>query len=294
MDKKVFILILNWNGWQDTIECVHSCENLIYPNFTIMVIDNGSEDESLQQLQAALPSHEIIATGENLGFAGGNNVGIRHALEKGADYIWLLNNDTTVDPAALTELVKTAEDDEQTGIVGSKILTYTDPDTLHFAGGKVNLNTGETKHLGAWEKDERQFDDIKEVDYVTGCSLLVKRAVIEKIGLMPEEYFLYYEETDWCLSARNAGFIVRMTPNSKVFHKISTSIDYFSTKKLYYLIRNRLIFLQKDGEDRKWFQRVLTDMRHAFFLIRTARFREAGMILKAYGHWLSKRTGPLT
>ncbi len=293
ISKKVFIIILNWNGWRDSIECIRSCEKLVYPNFEIVLVDNGSKDDSVENLKATFHKLKIIENKDNLGFAGGNNEGIRYALENNAEYVWLLNNDTRVDPKALTELVHTIGFNEDTGMAGSKILLLKQPDTLHFAGGKINLENGLTTHVGAFEKDVGQYDNLSEVDYVTGCSLLVKREVIERIGLMPEAYFLYYEETDWCMLARGAGYKILMSQKSKVYHKVSGSIDYSSPEKEYYIVRNRLCFLKKYGQRIAWWNRLITDFRKACSFLKCGRFYHTKMIIWAYVHFIFKYLGPL-
>lgn len=293
MSKLAYIIILNWNGWQDSAACIRSCQALSYPNYEVLLVDNGSSDDSVAQLRERFPNLKIIENSENLGFAGGNNPGIKHALDQGADYIWLLNNDTQVDPEALSELVRTAEAAAEIGMVGSKILVLDRPDTLHFAGGTVNLMDGITTHIGAFEKDEGQYDHLDRVDYATGCSLLVKRKVIEKIGLMPEDYFLYYEETDWCLRAQEAGYAIHMAPKSKVYHKISGSIEYTSPLKQYYLARNRLYFLGKHGRNIAWARRVSADLKLLFRFLHNRQLQHASMIFRSYIHWYLGYTGPL-
>jgi GT2 family glycosyltransferase len=293
MNPLVFIIILNWNGWKDTAECIESCRQLAYPNFHILVVDNGSTDGSEAILRDRFPGIEIIQTGSNLGFAGGNNVGIKYALKAGADFVWLLNNDTTVDPSALTELVRVAESDGEIGMVGSKALRYSQPEILHFAGGRLDLKTGLTRHIGDGEKDRGQYDDATDTEYISGCSLLAKREVIEKIGLMPEGYFLYFEETDWCMRARVAGFSLRMAMKSKIFHKVSASVQNFSPRKLYYLTRNRLYLLQRHSQTVSWLRRAGSDGRRIGSFLLTGRFRTAAMMARGYWHWRRGYMGPL-
>lgn len=241
----VYIIILNWNGRQDTIECVESCRGLSYPNFRILIVDNGSTDGSESILRERFPSVEFIQTGENLGFAGGNNTGIRYAIEQGADYIWLLNNDTVVDSEALGELLKVAESDEKIGIVGSKIYYYDKPDILWFAGGMWRRNKSFTSHRGQDEIDTGQYDETCEVDYITGCSLLIKSSVIKEVGMMNEDYFLYWEEVDWNAVVSEEGWKILYVPGSLVWHKISASIRDQTYLQMYYYIRNGLLFFQK-------------------------------------------------
>ena len=160
----VFIIILNWNGWKDTVACVESCLNLTYTNYRILIIDNKSTDGSVAELKARLPEIEIVETDRNLGFAGGNNVGIRIALDQHADYIWLLNNDTVVDPQCLSQMLQAAEADNHIGMVGSKIYYHHKSETLWFAGGEIDFeNGGATRHIGQDERDEGNYDQLKEI-----------------------------------------------------------------------------------------------------------------------------------
>ena len=246
MNKLVYILILNWNGGRDTIECVESCLRLMYDNYHVLVIDNGSEDDSLARLRERFPYLEMIQNGENLGFAGGNNAGIRHALARGADYLWLLNNDTVVEPETLSELVKAAEDATSPGIVGSKIYYYDRPDHVWFAGGWIDYRSGSTGHLGEGCPDGAEFSQVADVDYITGCSLMIRRSVVQEVGMMDERFFLLYEETDWNERVRRRGHRILYIPSSRVWHKVSSSIGFQSPRYCYYLVRNSLLFTVKN------------------------------------------------
>jgi len=242
---KVFIIVLNWNSASDTIECIGSLQKLDYPACEIILVDNGSSDDSESILRKKYPGLEFIQTGTNLGFAGGNNVGIRYALEHGGEYVWLLNNDTVVYPDALTEMVRLAQSDPSIGMVGSKIFFYAEPDVLWYAGGTFDVkNGGIAGHIGWGQKDSGQFDHVIDVDYITGCSLLVKKKVIDEIGLMPEEYFLYFEETDWNHSAKKAGFRTVVAQKSLIWHKVKRKGDAL-VRFTYYMTRNRFILIKK-------------------------------------------------
>jgi len=289
MNATVFILILNWDGWQDTIECVESCQKLNCSDFRIIVVDNGSNDDSVALLRKHFPQLALIETGKNLGFAGGNNVGIRYAVDHGAEYVWLLNNDTIIDPAALGELLKMAESESSIGMVGSKIMKYSEPEIIDFAKGRIDFHTGRTRHIGRGEKDVGQYDELSETDYITGCSLFIKKEVLGDIGLMPEEYFLYYEETDWCLQARRKGYKICIAPHSKVFHKVHSSTQKNRGAYLYYITRNRLFFLEQFGENIKWKRRLKTDwkpIKSIFSADFFSAIRNLRYVLKAYLHWL--------
>ena len=244
MEKLVYIIILNWNGWRDTVDCVESCLKLAYPDFRILIVDNGSTDDSESILRDKFPTVEFIQTGENLGFAGGNNVGIRHAMEQNADYLWLLNNDTIVDPKALSELIRVVKNDARRGVVGSKIYYYGQPDLLWFAGGGIGKWSKISYHIGAKQQDSAAYQTDRAVDFVTGCSFLIKRQALEDAGLMREEYFLYCEDIDWNLRLHNAGWETWWAAGSKVWHKVSSSHGERNPFLNYYCVRNTLQYVK--------------------------------------------------
>lgn len=293
MNKSVCIIILNWNSHKDTIECVESCRTLDYAPYEIVLVDNASGDGSENILRESFPSLKLIQTGANLGYAGGNNVGIRYALEENADYIWLLNNDTVVTPHALNTLVAHAETAPSIGMVGSKILSYFEPSRLLSAGGRIEMNTGVTEHIGFGCEDRGQFDQSSDCGYLTGCSLLVKRRVIEDIGLMNEAYFLYFEETEWCLKAIGKHYRLIYAPESIVYHKESVSVRKIAGLMHYYLTRNRLYFLQRNGIRVQWRKRVAGDVNSLLRCIKRKEILAARYILKAYWHWIIGYMGPV-
>lgn len=248
MDKhpSVAIIILNWNGWRDTLNCVSSCQKLSWPNYSILVVDNGSTDDSEKYLRQNLPADvAIIQSGANLGFAGGNNHGIRRAIQGGAEYVWLLNNDTEVDPEALTCLVAAMENGPEVGIAGSKIYYFDNPRTIWFAGGMWRKGRLHWLQRGANQTDDGQFDQLTTVDAVSGCSMLVRSAAIHKIGLMDENFFLYWEDTEWCARAQKYDYQVVFVPQSRVWHKISVSTVQSSFSQYYYFTRNGFFFLRQ-------------------------------------------------
>lgn len=247
MSKKVYVIVLNWNGKDDTLECLRSLRSTNYDNYQIVLVDNGSEDDSVKAVRESFPEVEIVETGKNLGFAGGNNVGMKYAAQKGADYVFLINNDTTVDPNYLTELVAVGDSDANIGLIGSKIYYHSEPDTIWFAGGKTNWLKNKGEHIGLNEKDHRQYETQKEVDYLTGCSLLIKKEVIDKIGVLEEDYFLYYEDTDFSMRARNAGYKIVYAPKSIIYHKVSRSTKPGSANYIYYHTRNGLVNAKRNG-----------------------------------------------
>lgn len=249
----VSIILVNWNGSADTVECVRSCFGLTYPSFDIVVVDNGSADDSLIDLRTEFdgdPRVTLIDAGENLGFAGGNNKGIQYALDHGAQYVWLLNNDTVVDPQALTTLVDAAHDNPTAGMLGSKIYYYDDQKTLWFAGGRIDEKMGHSIHIGENERDIGQYDQSHPVEYITGCSLLIPTDVIRSIGPMGEDYFLYWEEVDWAARAHEMDLESIFVPSSVVFHKVSASFGNAKPLQMRYEVRNRLTFHKRYHPER--------------------------------------------
>ena len=248
MNKKVYVIVLNWNGKEDTLDCLDSLRSTDYDNYQVVLVDNGSEDDSVRAVKENFPEVEVVETGKNLGFAGGNNVGIEYAVKQDADYVFLINNDTTVHPDYLKELVVVAESDAKIGAVGSKIMYHGEPERIWFAGGKINWLKNKGEHIGLDEIDKGQFDEIKEVGYLTGCALLVKREVIEKVGVLEDDYFLYYEDADYSLRIQNAGYKTVYAPKSKIYHKVSRSTKPGSASYVYYHVRNGLVNARRNGD----------------------------------------------
>lgn len=238
----VHIIILNWNNGPDTLACLESCRRLDWSNFRILVVDNGSSDGSPQLLAKQCGTEEFIQSGANLGFAGGNNVGIRRALEQGAAYIWLLNNDALAAPGALSALVEIMESHPDTAIAGSKIYFQDAPQKIWFAGGAWQKGRLRLRQRGAYQEDRGGFDEIIPIGAASGCSMLVRASALQMIGLMDESYFLYWEDTDWCARAWEKGYRVLLVPASKVWHKVSASVIARSELQYYYYTRNGLHF----------------------------------------------------
>lgn len=254
--KNVCIILVNYNGYADTIECIDSLLNSNYLNFNILVCDNNSTDNSIRQIKKyfsgkkipvsllpSAPKHSrkhklskinLLQSSRNIGFAGGNNLATEAAFRDGNfEYIWYLNNDTTVDKNTLFRLVESAETaGPGTGIIGAKLLYYHTPDTIQAVGGKFNRITGQPKHIGQGEKDLGQYNNpALQMDYVVGASMFVPAELIRKIGMMPEYYFLYYEELDWIASFRKQGYRNEYCPKAVVYHKEGASTKSFMKNK---------------------------------------------------------------
>ena len=219
----VHVVIVNWNGWRDTAECLLSCLRLRGVRSVPVVVDNGSTDGSVGRLRGLFPDLRVIGNETNLGFAAACNVGIRAAIEAGAEFVWLLNNDTVVDPDALAELVHALRSRPAAAFAGSKIYYAAQPDVLWFAGGELPFIGSEPCHHGLDETDVGRHDEVTSCGFITGCSLLVRTSAIAAIGLMPEAYFVYWEDVDWNERAADAGFQRLYVPASRVWHNVSAS-----------------------------------------------------------------------
>lgn len=243
----VAVIILNWNQLKLTLDCLESLEKIVYQNCEIILVDNGSTDGSTAAIHERYPQLIIIENKRNLGFSEANNIGIRKALQLGADYVLLLNNDTVVDPGFINALILTAEEDASIGMVGSKMYYYDHPQTIWCAGNAINWANGSMVRLQAEQLDpggcvEKSLD----VDFITACSLAIKRKVLEDVGLMDAHFFIYYDETDWCVRAARQGYRVVYVPDSKIWHKVSAAMGAASPATDYYMTRNALRFYWKN------------------------------------------------
>ncbi|MBS0629587.1 MAG: glycosyltransferase family 2 protein [Verrucomicrobia bacterium] len=248
---KIIVIVLNWNNAPDTLECLASLEKIDYPDYEILLVDNGSTDNSLTQIRSRYPQLPILENGENLGYAEGNNRGLLEGLKRGAELLLLLNNDTIVSPHLLSELAKAAQKHPSAGVFGPKIYFYDDPATIWYAGGSVDLKTGRCYHIG-WGAPEG-YNEIKETDYICGCALAVRAQVVEKVGLLSPEYFLIWEEIDWCYRIRRAGYKCLYVPKARIWHKVSASFPEGNRGPTwqYYYYRNKLLFHRRHT-NRRW------------------------------------------
>jgi GT2 family glycosyltransferase len=242
----IAIIILNWNQRQVTLDCLASLREQHYSNLSIILVDNGSSDGSVAAVHSMYPEVTVLQNSENLGFAEGNNVGIRYALQSDAQYIMLMNNDTTVDPEMLDDLVAVIGADTTVGIVGPKMLYFDHPDLIWCAGNKINWRNGKTIRLQSEQKDKGADGDSREVDFITACAIILRRQVIEQIGLLDPRFFIYYEETDWCIRARRVGWHILYVPRARLYHKVSAAMGITSPATDYYMNRNVMLFLAKN------------------------------------------------
>jgi GT2 family glycosyltransferase len=243
---KVAIIIVTWNGKDDCLTCLASLRNLVPPKPSIIVVDNGSTDGTAGAVTARFPEVSLLTTPVNLGFAGGNNLGIERALAEGAEYICLLNNDTVVDPHFLEELLRFAVEDSRAGILGSRILYDARPDRIWSEGIAVNRIFGRIYTTDNNLKDSEVSDIISQVDAVSGAAMLLKREMLQEVGLLDEDYYLCFEDVDLCLRAGRMGYKIATVSSSRVRHKVSGSMGgEYSESTVYYATRNHLLVGKK-------------------------------------------------
>jgi GT2 family glycosyltransferase len=298
---KVFIIILNWNGGEDTIECLESLYNISYQNYDVIIVDNHSQDDSVARIrayargdvavkstplthncrsepltvisytrqetedsqlivlseklateggkEASSRSLIIIQNEQNFGYSEGNNIGVRYALKASADYVLLLNNDTVVDKYFLTELVRAADNDASIGAIGPKIYWYDTPSVIQSTGARMDfwtgtpvfLNRGKTDH----DAEPLHMSALLFAEFMSGACLLIKRKVIEEVGMLDAIYFLYFEDQDWCTRIRRAGYRIVCNLDSKIWHKTMASTSKARRFSQYYPERNRVIYMRK-------------------------------------------------
>ena len=245
---RVTVVVLNWNGREDTLACLRSLRECTYPALDVLVVDNGSEDGSEEAVRAAFPSIEILQTGSNLGFAGGNNAGIERALERGTDHVMLLNNDTEVEPGFVEPMVEAMTADPAVGIVGASIAYAHDPSRLWaFGGGRFDVATGWVRHVQHPVDPATLGTEGTRHYYITGCTMLLRRSLLETVGCLDTTYFHFCEDVDLCLRAEAAGYRVTVAPDARLLHKVSATTRVASPTFLYYNLRSRLTLVRRHG-----------------------------------------------
>jgi GT2 family glycosyltransferase len=281
----VTIVVLNWNNAPDTLACLESLSHLDYKNYRLLIVDNGSTDGSVARIHAAFPSLQLLETGNNLGYAEGNNVGIRQALASGAEYVFVLNNDTLVEPSMLTKLVEVAESDPDIGMAGPTIYCTEPKDRLFAAGSSVLWYEGRVCHRGMFELPgsyvHAQMPE--PVDFLVGCGVLVSRKLLEQVGLLASQYYLNFEDVEWGIRANRQRFKVVYVPQAVMWHKISATLGPASPANTYYMTRNALLFFwQNGGAGLRW-------IALARITARTARTMLAWSLRSRYRNHAYKR-----
>lgn len=240
----VSIVTVNYNQSATTIDLIESLSQITYPNIEIIVVDNASKNDDAKVIKEKFPRIVLVESIINYGFAGGNNLGI---MRSRGEYVLLLNNDTIVEPNFLEPLVNKFQEHPEIGAISPKIRYYYKKDTLQYVGfTEINKYTNRNITLGDGELDVGQYEVDKETAYCHGAAMMVPMKVIKEVGMMSYEFFLYYEEADWCIRIRNAGYQIFYVHNSLVFHKGSATTGKNSALKTYYLTRNRIVFMRRN------------------------------------------------
>jgi GT2 family glycosyltransferase len=240
----LFVIVLNNNRIKDVLACLDSLFQSDYKNLKVLLVDIDSEEKTRKMISQRFLDVQIIPLTTNLGYAGNNNIGIQAALSQGAEWILILNDDTILDPLCLSHLVDAGESNSKIGIVGPMVFHFDEPNVIQSAGGMLGLYW-QSIHLGKDEIDQGQFQSMREVDWISGCAILVRKAVIDKIGMLDVDYFLYWEETEWCIRAAKAGWKILQVPHAKLWHK-GVQREYQPQPYVtYYSTRNRLFTLEK-------------------------------------------------
>ncbi|MCC6692330.1 MAG: glycosyltransferase family 2 protein [Chitinophagaceae bacterium] len=283
----VSIITLNYNGTDTTCRFLESTRLLTHKNFEILVCDmNSTHDPSALINKGNYPATTVLRSHENLGFAGGNNWGMRQA--KG-EFFFIVNNDTEVTADLLEKLLAPFFSDPQIAVVCPKIKYYHNPEYIQYAGfAKMNMFTGRTSTIGDKQKDDGRFDTPGYTFGAHGCAMMVKREVAEKTGMFPEKFFLYYEEWDWSMRIRNAGYKIFYEPSAVIYHKESMSVGKESLLKEFYLSRNRILFMRRNCSGFQWivfllFYSCFTFPKTVFTYTFSGNFKRLKTYLKAVG-----------
>lgn len=238
-----YALILNYNSAEETLELYNQLKTFYKEELHIFIIDNCSEKEDVLKLRSSIPEQELLISNKNLGYAGGNNIGIRKAIKKGAKYIWILNPDIRVQKDSLSILRETLVLDKKNAAVGPRI-------NYRIAKNKIFSNGGlfiQNEKCTTFHKNQNELDSIHQgeinynIDYIDGSCIFLKVDAIKNVGFFPEEYFLYFEETDWCMKAKENGYQICINSNTRVFNIESEKGSTFH----YYMMKNRLLFAKK-------------------------------------------------
>lgn len=326
-------MVLNWNGWLDTIECLESLLRSDYANHQIVVCDNGSQDHSVERLTewadglievkgrvedharmweyrptpkpipyrlynsqeeafTKLPVTQapliFIRNGSNLGYAGGNNVGMRFAIEiLRAHYVWVLNNDTVVDRRAISYFAKAFEVRPDAGVLGSRLMQYQSPDTIQaLGGGELRPRFAVDTQMGRGYRSHEALERPMELEHVIGASMFIRSEAVNSVGLLDESYFLYREETDWCIEMRKNGWRLLYCPESIVWHKEGHSVGFKSALHDYYAVRNMLYLIQKHYPEHMTSAFIASFWRAAAPKLFRLQFGRLRYVIKAYYDFL--------
>ena len=279
---RIHAVVLNWNGGDMNRRCLDALLACGYPELSVLFVDNGSTDGSAEDVKGRYPGVEVLFTGENLGFTGGNNRGIRRALDRGAELVLILNNDVEVPKGFLEPLARLLE--ARPGVAGPKVL---DPSgKIWCAGGRLSFHQNLTSLRGFGRRDNGHYDRTEDVDYLPACCLLVSREVFDAVGLLEEDYFCYLEDVDFCFRARDGGFPVVYCPDSRIVHHFSHSTGGgYTPARKYMNALNSVRFLRRHGSLKSWAAFILLDVLvlPGVLAVRFFQGRSAGVLAKGRG-----------
>jgi GT2 family glycosyltransferase len=248
----VLAVVLSWNGRDDTLACLESLLAQDYPRLEVLLVDNASRDDTVAAVRQRLPSVEVQVNQGNLLYAGGMNVGLERGRQGRFDYVLLLNNDIVLQRDLVGELVRAAELEPRIAAVGPKIYYHAHPQRLWFAGGKLSLWRGWPSHRGLRSDDRGQYDETVDVDYLTGCAMLLRTACLDDVGFLDPGFAMYAEDADWCFRARARGYRLRFAPRARMWHKVSASAGARSLFKLRRRFRSQIRFLRRHARWYHW------------------------------------------
>lgn len=292
--KKTFIVLLNYKNYEDTYACIESIDKCGYfqEGIQVIIVDNFSPDESYQKLKLIENNFITVLQSEyNGGFSYGNNIGIRYAMECGADYVLLINNDTLVTVGMVDRLIAACQKNGDEAIVSSKILRYPETNIIWYGGGDVSKITFKTKHIGINCKDCDKYSKIYSTKYICGCCMLISRKVINAIGLLPEEYFMYCEDLDYSLLATRNNIKLVYCGEATLYHKVSISCGGEDSKfSLQYIIKNRFLLIKKYGNRQR--ELILALYYFLYYVYKSIKYAWKGnteislFVLKSYFKFL--------
>ncbi len=250
MKPKIFVIILNWNGLTDTLDCLSSLARANYQNMKIVVVDNSSDKNPMEIIKQNFPHVDVLCNSKNEGFCKGNNIGIQYSLERGADYVWLLNNDCEIEADTLTQIVKEAESSPEIGLVSPNVHYFDQKKRIQFTGSYIDISTFEIYYPKIKESADAIFQTGPNV-ILWGTALLIKKDVIENIGLLEEKFFAYWEDTDYSLRSLKRGYRNVVCNTARIYHKRKLTSEGEEPKKsaffYYFFERNYLLMRRKDA-----------------------------------------------
>jgi len=288
----VVVIVLNWNNLSDTLECVESVRCSDYGNLAVWVVDNGSDEDPTLELSAKYPGVPVLRNARNLGYAGGNNVGVRSAIDRGAAYILLLNNDAVLARDCVRRLVEAAQANPRIGMATPTVFHYDRRSEVYWDGGVVDWKSGDVRHDSSNLPAE---GGLVRSEWLNGCSLFVRVSAIREIGLLDERYFLYFEDADWSVRAGRRGWTNAVISEARAWHKVNASSGGFANPVMrFYFFRNRCLFSTRHSPPRgrfQWKARYLWSMWCAYVRVRDDR-ESRRVFLSVLASLVSGSTGP--